>query len=104
MEITESKGKIGITVRIPAIVTNWHRMVAVGRTLLYGSKMADSVDITANLAAVRAEIEAAARKADRNPEEVTLVAVSASMARTASRKRKTNGRRCATTFPRPSCI
>lgn len=50
--------------------------VAVGRRLLYGSRMAESVDITANLAAVRVEIAESARKADRDPADVTLVAVS----------------------------
>ena len=38
--------------------------------------MAETVDITANLAAVRAEIANSARKADRDPADVTLVAVS----------------------------
>lgn len=38
--------------------------------------MAETVDITANLAAVRAEIAESARKADRDPADVTLVAVS----------------------------
>lgn len=38
--------------------------------------MAETVDITANLAAVRAAIAESARKADRDPADVTLVAVS----------------------------
>lgn len=50
--------------------------VAVVLRLLYGSRMAESVDITANLAAVRVEIAESARKAERDPADVTLVAVS----------------------------
>ena len=38
--------------------------------------MAETVDITANLAAVRAEIADSARKANRDPADITLVAVS----------------------------